>query len=689
MANTAFRIAELDPIQIKANLKEFLRSQSEFIDFDFEGSAINILLDILVRNTHYMAFYLNMIGSEAFIDTAQLRSSMVSHAKQIGYTPRSRTAAQTTVQIVVTPSINEDQDQSSLTIPKWTEFMSEAKDGMNYPFVTVQAYSSTKSNSSFSFANVVLMQGQVISRIYEAVTENPNRRFTIPSANVDTRHVNVLVQESSGNTYTEIYNRFSDIQELTANSRVFFLEETSTGNGTYDIYFGDGVLGKNPSDGNIIIVTYLDTNGAAANKIESFVLVDAIDGFDDDVEITPDSPSSGGSERETVNEIRQKAPIAYTTQNRAVTRNDYKTLILQDYTNVNSIAVWGGEENDPPIYGKIFISLKPKNGYRITDTQKSQIIDSIVRTRSVMTVIPEIIEPDYHYILTRLHVHYDTTKTNKSEHELEAIIRNTISTFRNNYLSKFESKFRVSNLQREIENSDPSITSCYIVPFVQKRQEILIGETKRYEIDFGQRISKGQINDKLYTTPGINIFDSTGTERECYLEEVPYAYTGIDEIEILSAGQKYEDATVEISGDGTGATATAKIVNGRIETITVTNRGENYTRAFITITSNTGYGASARAILQFNRGTLRLFYYRTNGQKQILNSEAGTINYETGKLVVSDLLINSTASLTRYDSDIWTFVARPEEPDLTPVRNVIYDLDTNDSASIVITMVPE
>src|SRR5690606_26766459 len=261
----------------------------------------------------------------------------------------------------------------------------------------------------------------------------------------------------------------------------------------------------NPSDGNIISVTYIDTSGPVANKVESFVVAEPIDGYNDNVVITPLYAAAGGSNRETISEIRQKAPISYTVQNRAVTQKDYKALILQDYTNVDSVSVWGGENNDPPIYGKLFISLKPKDGYRITDTQKQQIIDSIVRTRSVMTVIPEIVSPDYHYVMLRANVRYDRTKTSSSASELEAIVRNAIVSFRNRQLSKFDSKFRVSNLQREIENSYQAFTSCYIVPFIQKRLFITPGEIKRYDINFNSEISKGQINDKLYTSPGIRI----------------------------------------------------------------------------------------------------------------------------------------------------------------------------------------
>lgn len=685
MANTAFRITELDPSGIKENLKTFLRGQSEFTDFDFEGSGMNILLDLLAYNTHYMAFYMNMIGAETFMDSAQLRNSMISHAKHIGYTPNSMTPARGIVNIKVTPSSGENQSATTLTIPRWTKFLSQAISGTNYNFVAINSNTAVKVGDSFTFSNIALKQGEVITRSYLADAGNPDRSYYIPSANVDINEIYVSVQKSATNTHIDIYTPFDDLNELRSNSQVYFIEESSIANNNYRLYFGDDFLGKKPEDGSIITITYLVSDGKYGNGANNFILVDDISGYDDNVTITSVTAASGGADRETTEQIRYRAPRFYTTQNRAVTSTDYETLITRDYPNITSVSVWGGEEESPPIYGKVFISLKPKSNYYITNLEKQTIIDEIVRTRSILSVIPEIIDPDYTWLLLNAKLFYNKEKTNLDDEQIRNLTRASIITYRNNYLQRFDSKFRISKLQREIENISDSFNSTTINLQLQKRIQPTLNQSKIYEIDFKNELEK----ETLSTFPSFQTLDTSGILRSAYIEEVPQSYTGLDKIDIQSSGNSYEDAKITITGDGSGATAEAVIVNKKITAINVINRGSNYTKAEVTITSNTGFGAAATADLQYNNGTLRMYYFKNNGEKVFLSNDIGTINYKTGQIVLNNLNIQSITENELYNDDILTINVEPKEKDLSTIRNSILDIDENDNRSIQISLVAE
>lgn len=689
-ANSTLRITELDPNTIKENLKTYLKSQSEFQDYNFEGSGLNILLDLLAYNTHYMAFYMNMLGSEAFIDTAQLRSSLVSHAKHIGYVPNGKTPATAFVNVKVTPGNAEDDSPGSLTLPRWTQFIGESLEGVNYPYVAINSNNAVKINGAFNFSNVVLKQGQVQTKTWSVNAANDRREYTIPSANVDINEIYVTVQESATNTYFEIYNKFEDLTELTSNSKVYFIEELPGGNGHFKLYFGDGFLGKKPSNGNIVTVTYLDTVGDIGNGANSFILYEDVGGYSQNVIITTRSPSTGGAKAETNEEIRYRAPLHYSTQNRAVTTLDYQALISKDYPNIDSIAVWGGETEEPPVYGKVYISLKPVSNYYITELEKQRILNDLIRNRSVLTVIPEIVNPDYTYLKLDTKVFYDKNKTNLDEGQLKALVRDAILEYRDDKLKKFDAKFRISNLQKYIQDADPAFNSCTAVVTMQKRILPTLNDTKNYTINFKQKLKKGVINsEKLSSFPAIQVYDNTGVLRNCFVEEIPNSASGISKYRVITEGSGYEDAKVTISGDGTGAKANAKIINKSVREIVVTAKGSLYQQASVAITSNTGTGATATADLQFDEGTLRLYYYRTNGQKVILNSNLGTINYKTGILQINNLNVFGIIENDNYNFDVLTLNVLPYENDILSVRNAIIDIDENDASSINIQMIPE
>ncbi|NDB58937.1 hypothetical protein EB001_10850, partial [bacterium] len=467
-SNTALRITELDFDSIKNNLKNFLRSQNQFQDFDFEGSGMSILLDVLAYNTHYMGYYLNVIGNEMFLDTAQLRSSVLSHAKNLNYVPQSQKGALVNANIKVTPTYIEDQTTNVITLEKYTKFLGQDLDGINYQFVTWNANTATKIDSAFTFSNTQLRQGEVTTLQFVMDPTNTTRRFKIPTANLDTDTLTITVQESSTNTSTIEYKIAEDITELKSNTAAYFLEEAE--DLTYTIYFGDDVIGKKPKNGNIIICNYLDTVGSIANNISKFYLSDTIAGlYKNNVSITAANSSYGGTDKETINQVKHRAPYFYTTQNRAVTIRDYETILTKDYNNIDSVTVWGGEDNLPIVYGKVFMSLKTKGNYKLTNYEKDQIKTSLIKRRNVMTVSPEIVDPDYTYILIKGQVNYNSTLTSLSSNEILTYVKASISDYIDAELNKFTASFRKSKLQTYIENSEKSITGSDLTIYVQKR----------------------------------------------------------------------------------------------------------------------------------------------------------------------------------------------------------------------------
>lgn len=688
LANTALRVTELDFLSIKENIKAYLRNQSEFQDFDFEGSGMSVLLDILAYNTHYMGYYVNMVGNEMFLDTAQIRQSVISHAKMINYFPKSKRASETKVNVLVTPSINEDQDTTILTLNKYTKFLGRDIDGVNYQFILNDTHSTSKTNGTFSFANVTLKQGEVVSRQFTMDPTNTKRRFDIPSANIDTDTLSVVIQESPSNTFSTTYAQYKNMLDITSNTTVYFVEENESEG--YSIYFGDNVIGKRPKDGNIITITYLDAMGSLTNKVNSFAIVEAAGGlYNDNVAITSLAASYSGAEKELIEDIRYRAPYNYSTQNRAVTISDYETLILRDYNNIDAVKTWGGEDNEPPIYGKVFLSLKTKENYFLSNLEKESIKDSLIRNRNVLTVIPEIVDPDYSYIILSGDVYYDSSLTSLSAEQVKQFARASIIDYKNNELTGFDSVFRKENLQEYVRQSEKSITSSDLKISLQKRIELTVGETKKYIINNNYPIKKGDYTHEISSFPAIKVNDSSNIQREVKFEEVPSAFTGVDSVDIVNPGINYTSTpTITIVGDGTGATASARVAGGRIVEITVTNKGINYTRATVSI-SGVGSEASATAKLQSKFGELRSFYVQSNGEKVIVNAKAGTINYEDGIIELNSLLTTGAVVNDFYDTNILTFDLPIEKEVIFPLRNRIIDIDENDARAIQLTIVPE
>lgn len=679
------RVTELDFDTIKTNLRSFLKQQSEFTDYDFDGAGLSVLIDLLAYNTHYNAYYLNMIANESFLDTALLRDSVVSHAKTLGYTPHSRKAPSASINFTVQTN---NTTPGTLTIEKGFRFLSNQIDGVVYNFIVLDDTTVTKSNTNYVFENLEIREGTLSSyRFIQENATNPKQIFTLPDDNIDTETLTVTVSPSPSNTAISTYQLALDVTEVNANSEVYFTQESKAGK--FQIYFGDNVLGKALPDGAVVTATFLITNGTAANKANNFVaaatLTDTNAATLSNFIIQPVSSANGGAERETVDKIKYGAPLQYASQNRLVSFKDYEVYIRKAYPNLDSVSVWGGEDEVPPIYGKVFISLKPTEGYYISEAEKTRILNTIIDPRSIVSIITEFREPEYLFVTTSSNVQYDPKKTTRTPESLKQAIRNGVLFYKNTFLDQFNSRFAISKLQEAIDSVDTnSILGSDTTIRVQKRVTPVLGLVSNYTIAFNVPLLQGTTFNKLSSNE-FRVYDSTGTLRTVTLEEVPKSFTGINSVEILNPGANYtSEPTVTISGDGFGATARAVVSFGKIERIEVTNPGIDYNRATITISGGGGFGASALPIIDTRVGKLRTVYFTSAAERVVVKSDVGQIDYDNGIVTLTDLNIVSVLAsdgLIRINCGLQNNI-------IQSARNTILTIDETDPSSIVINLQP-
>lgn len=674
MATNRLQVTDLDFDTIKNNLKNFLKSQSEFSDYDFEGSGLNVLLDILAYNTHYNAYYLNMVANEAFLDTAILRNSVVSHAKTLGYTSSSTKSPRAIINLTI-PTDSSELD--TLTLPRGFPFKSEMVDDISYNFVVLEEKTVQKTGNNFVFFDLPIFEGQLVSYryVYNQLS-NPKGIFSIPDKQVDIDSLVVSVQTSTSNLSTTIFTQAKDTLDIDGQSEVYFLQEGQ--NELYQIYFGNGVIGKAIQDGSVVNINYLVSSGEAANKANNFVVNGSISPFSS-YTVDPVSPASGGSTKESTLSIKENALLQYATQNRLVTSKDYESYLKKNYPALESISVWGGEEEVPPVFGKVFISIKPKNNYYISELEKQRIIDEIIKPKSMISVKTEIRDPEYLYLKVENKVRYDKRKTTNSEEQLKNLIKSAIFNYNDNNLNNFSAIFVLSKMQDEIDAVDPNaIIGSETVLRLEKRLVPQLNEFRSYEIDFNTPLYRGTIINRLKSSE-FKIFDSFGNLRNAIIEEVPESYTGVSLIPVVDPGYGYTTPpSVTITGDGYGATAEAVIVNGRVESINITNRGVNYTKAVVSISGGNGYGASAFVVLNSKFGTLRTVYFNSQAERQVINSNAGTIDYETGRVVIENIKIlevNSADNVLKIDIE-------SENGIITSNKNTILTVDKTDPTSV-------
>ena len=446
---TKLEISQLDFDGIKDNLKTFLSQQDEFVDYDFEGSGMNILLDVLAYNTHYLGYNANMLANEMYLDSADQRASVVSLAKQVGYTPRSAVSAKATIDLVV-----NNASGSSITMSRGTKF-SATVDEINYNFVNNADVSISPVDGVYKFSSLDLFEGTYLNFKYTANTSDTEQRFIIPNDNVDTNTLTVKVQNSASDSTTNTYTLAQGITGLDSSSKVYFLQEVE--NGRFEVYFGDGVLGQAIADGNIVILDYITCNRDEANGATTFTLAGNVGGFTD-VTITTLNNANGGDAPETIKSIKFNAPRDYTSQDRAVTADDYKVLVKSLYANAQSVQVYGGEDAATPDYGKVYISIKAKSGSNLTELTKEGIVKSL-KSFAVASVTPVIIDPETTFITLTTVFKFDSSLTTKDVSTLQTNVLNAVSSYNTSTLEDFTGMFRYSEVLKIIDDADSSILS--------------------------------------------------------------------------------------------------------------------------------------------------------------------------------------------------------------------------------------
>ena len=475
-------VNSLDFFGIKNNLKNYLSGLDQFTDFNFEGSGANILLDLLAYVTHYQGFYNNMVANEMFLDSAVKRTSVVSHAKALGYTPSSSSPSTATVDITI-----NDTDSSITYLSKRTKFKA-TKDNITYTFTNPSSEEFEVLNSTQKIArNVTLGEGSWRLASFVVDSNVGNQRFIIPNKNVDMSRITVNVQKSTTDDsgWSDTWTEVTDVTELSSTSKVYFTQETE--DGFYEIYFGDGILGKKLDDGNLIVVDFLITNGAASNEIGSQDSVSSrsvtssnISNLSDIVVVTT---SNGGSGKETLDSIRFNAPKAYQTQNRNVTANDYKSYISQNYGNAIDVFVWGGEDNDTPEYGKVFVSVKPSNSSVLNNEEKISL-QNLIKDQNMVSIIPDLVDPNYIYLNIKSKVKFNPDETTLSASDMKTQVLSSIVDYKLLSLEKFDRNFRHSKFTKSIDDTDDSILGNDTSIKIEKRLTPTIGEFKSYTLRF-------------------------------------------------------------------------------------------------------------------------------------------------------------------------------------------------------------
>ena len=590
---TKLEISELDFDGIKSNLKTFLSQQNEFTDYDFEGSGMSVLLDTLAYNTHYLAYNANMLANEMYLDSADLRSSVVSLAKQVGYTPTSCTSSTATINVLM-----NDASGASLTMARGTKFTTTV-DGQSYSFVNNADVSITPVSGVYQFNNLVVNEGSYLNYKYTVSTSDIDQRFIIPNDSVDTTTLSVKVQESSSDSTTKTYKLADGITGIDDSSEVYFLQEVESGR--FEVYFGDGVVGKAIADGNIVIFDYINSNRDAPNGATSFTLSGTVGGFSS-ATITTVSNANGGTGLESIASIKYNAPRDYSAQDRAVTSEDYKTLVKSLYANAQSVQVYGGEDAAVPDYGKVYISIKAKSGSNLTVATKESLISSL-KSYAVASVTPVIIDPETTFITLVVNFKYNSDATSKDVTTLQTNVLTKVATYNNDNLEDFAGMFRYSKLLESINSADTSILSNITTVKMYKYVTPTLNSGLKYTLSFNNALYNPHSG---HNSSGGGIISSTGFK--------------INNDESLN--EHYLD------DDGAG--------------------------------------------------NLRV-YYLSGTARVYTDATYGTVDYETGEVILTSANITSVSNVDGATSTVIRVFAQPSSNDIVPVRNQVLSIDTANS----------
>lgn len=642
-------VTELDYNQIKENIKAYFKRQdSEFKDWDFEGSGLNTFIDVLAYNTHYNAINAHVTVNESFLDSAQIRSNVVARAKLLGYTPSSITAATGSVSLTFSAATNSDLT-TTMTLPRGTSF-SGTIDGASYSFITLEAYTSspTLNNSTgsleYQFTGVLIHEGSLSTKRYDVDANNPNQKFVISDSSIDTSHMSVKVYDNVNSAIASTYSRFETFTEISPSAQVYFLYENHQEN--FQVEFGDGVLGKKLTGTNIVEIEYLKTLGLEANNVQSFQFTGSIP-----VEASAllsmqtTSKSAGGAIKESIDSIRHKAPLSFISQNRAVSASDYNAIISKEFTNLQSLSVWGGEYNDPVKFGKVMIAAKPYGAESLTEIEKNTLLN-LLQSKKVLAIQPEIVDPDLIYIYSDILFKYDSNATTLSQGELEGIVRNGIRSYSINALEKFEGVFRYSQFLKTIDSLDASIMSSNANVRVYKNITLTSGRAETIPVAFGMTLG------------------TTDRQRTPIMTSEPFTFNGVE--------QYIEDEPFGGSGASTNPYPTPESFTPHYMYDTESGVGyyaASYADHLRYLSLGYSHNASGGAGVSSAPYTRNLYTYRLIGtEKNRLTTSIGSLNPETGYLSLNSLLVDRTTTIK--------LMSYPRSNDIVGKRNQIFSIDT-------------
>ena len=506
------KITDLEFDTVKDNLKTFLKAQTQFQDYDFEGSGMSVLVDILAYNTHYMGYYANMLGNEMFLDSSSLRESVVSHAKHLNVMPTSRRAAKASLNFTFTPT----GTPTSLTIAKNTKFTTSIS-GVSYTFTTNRTTSIPRTTAgTYTATGVEIVEGKILNKAYTVNGADSTQRFVIPNANVDTTTITVTVQNSSTDSTVTTYKDGNsyDVTTIKGTDKVYFLQEVE--GQKYELTFGDGAVGKQLSDGNIIFIEYIVTTGTDANQASTFTAVGSVAGLSSaNYVITTNAAATGASDIQDIESLQFQAPKLFAAQGRACTKEDYEAIVLDGRPDIESITVVPGEDASPVQYGKVFIAVKPSGNNVFSTASKEIIKSSILKKTNVVTVLPEIIDPIFFYLKFDVTVNYDPVTNLTDETSLKTNINTSVQAYLQTNLEKFDQKFRYSQLVQAIDNTNNAIrNNRTTVKYEQRVTPTTLNTPTTYTLLFNNELEKSSVMSTEFTgTDGLTyqlVDDSLG-----------------------------------------------------------------------------------------------------------------------------------------------------------------------------------
>lgn len=532
MANTSIDLVGLEFDQIKSNLKSYLkRSDSPFKDIDFEGSNISNFVDVLAYNTYLNNFYLNMVASEMFLDTAQLRDSVVSHAKELNYVPRSYRSAQADISFSITPASAET---TSIVIPKGTSFSTRVGSN-NFTFSTEESLVVNANTDGKFYVDTTIYEGSYFSDTFVYTPSNTSQRFVISNPTVDTRSITVLVYENSGaNVYT--YSQASTFLGQQSNSQIFFLQAAE--NEQYELIFGDGVIGRKPKAGAAIYVEYRVCNGELPNGARLFDIDGPVSGQSNVSVINTVSPATGGAVNETITSIKYNATKHYQNQERAVTVDDFESLIERNFPEINAVSAFGGEDADPPVYGKVFIAVDIVDGQNASLAAKKRYYD-FIKPRSSVSIDPVFVDPDYLYCEIYVNVRYNVNVSSLKDNDIKSLTTAVISNYNSAYLNGFKKTLRSSKLSEAINNAQASIVSNDLVasPFkiISPISKVVYSNTLEFGFPLSRFYTISYDDIVRSSIPAIRSTSMVKDGKECYVKDDGNGILGLYTIDGVSA----------------------------------------------------------------------------------------------------------------------------------------------------------